>query len=174
MGSYDLVNQAITHLFIGFGLALVNVIVSYFVPAIPHVITVLEWKRLRRALIAAYLIALVLELATSPFFSSLLHPVSVELAWSPYQAIFNVLGVIIMDLILMAWRGIRKGAAASQRQIATVKERAADSMSEVGSRLAMTPESRAEHAAKEQANAEAAAQAASERQQRMNDRLNDY
>ena len=175
MGStYDLVNQAITHTLIGFGLALVNVIIRYFAPAIPQVITVLGWKRLRRALIAAYLIALVLELVTSPIFSSALHPVSIELAWSPFQAIFNVLGVILMDLIVMAWNGMRSGAAIGRRQLVSARERAAEGLNEVGSRLAISPEGKEEHAAKERAATEAAASAAAERKQRMDDRLNNY
>ena len=84
----------------------------YFAPFVPHVITILRWRNLKRALIAAYLIALVLQLVTSPFFRSLIHPTSLELAWSPYQAVWNVLGVIVMDLILSAWSGLRRGAAA--------------------------------------------------------------
>jgi Na+/proline symporter len=172
--SYDLINQAITHLFIGFGLALLNVIIRYFAPVVPHVITVLTWKRLRRALIAAYMIALALQLVTSPFFSSLLHPVSIELAWSPYQAIFNVLGVMVMDLIVLAWGGLRRGADAGRKQLEVVKERAADGLDEMGARLALTPEGRDEAAARAQAKAAADSQAASERKQRMDDRLKDY
>ncbi|MFN8477829.1 MAG: hypothetical protein U0074_08450 [Kouleothrix sp.] len=80
---------------------------------------------MRRALIAAYLIALVLELGDPAILLIAIAPGLGRAGIKPpYQAIFNVLGVIIMDLILMAWRGIRKGAA-GQRQIATVKERAA-------------------------------------------------
>src|SRR5690242_15245532 len=97
--SLDLVNQAITNLFIGFGLALLNVVVRYFTPRLPQFISLLRWNNRTRAVILAYLIALVLQLTTSPFFRSLIHPVAYELAWSPYQAIFNVLGVILMDLI---------------------------------------------------------------------------
>lgn len=170
LASYDLVNQAITHLFIGFGLALLNVVIRYFAPAVPHVVTVLMWARVRRALIAAYLIALALELVTSPFFSSLLHPVSVELAWSPYQAIFNVLGVIVMDLIILAWGGLRKGANVGRRQLEAVKDRAAEGISDVGAKLALTTESREEAAERAQAEA----QAASERKERIDERLKDY
>jgi len=172
--TYDLINQAITQLFIGFGLALLNVIIRYFAPAAPYVITVLRWKRLRRALIAAYVVALAIQLVTSPFFSSLLHPVAVELAWSPYQAVFNVLGVIVMDLILMAWGGLRKGADAGRKQFEAVKERAADGLDEVGARLALTPEGREEAAARAKAKADAESQALSERKQRLDERLKDY
>jgi Na+/proline symporter len=172
--SYDLINQAIIHLLIGFGLALLNVIIRYFAPVVPYVITVLTWKRLRRALIAAYVIALALEIVTSPFFSSLLHPVSIELAWSPYQAIFNVLGVLVMDLIVLAWGGLRKGADAGRKQFETVKDRAAEGLGDVGARLALTPEGREEAAEHAKAKAEAEAQAASERKQRMDERLKDY
>src|SRR5690348_9846275 len=118
--SIDLVNQATTNLFIGFGLALVNVIVRYFAPSAPQAISVLRWRNRTRAIILAYLIALVIQLVTSPFFRSLLHPVAYELAWSPYQAIFNVLGVMVMDLILGAWGGLRRGAEAGRKQIDVV------------------------------------------------------
>jgi hypothetical protein len=172
--SLDLVNQATTNLLIGFGFALVNVIVRYFVPRIPHVISVLRWNNLTRALILAYLIALVLQLATSPFFRSLLHPVAYELAWSPYQAIFNVLGVIVIDLIVMAWGGMRRGAEIGRRQFDVVKTAAADRLEDVGARLAITPEDREEQAARAQAQAEAEATATAERKQRIDDRLKDY
>src|SRR5215212_7755257 len=172
--SYDLVNQAITHLFIGFGLALLNVIIRYFAPVVPHVITVLTWQRLRRALIAAYVIALVFELVTSPFFSSLLHPVSIELAWSPYQAIFNMLGVIVMDLIVLAWGGLRKGADVGRKQFEAVKDRAAEGLGDAGARLALTPKGREEAAERAKAKADSEEQAASERKQRMDERLKDY
>jgi hypothetical protein len=172
--SLDLVNQATTNLFIGFGFALVNVIVRYFVPRAPHVISVLRWNNLTRAIIFAYLIALVLQLATSPFFRSLLHPVAYELAWSPYQAIFNVLGVIVMDLIVMAWGGMRRGAEIGRKQLDVVKNAAADGLEDVGVRLAMTPEGRAEQAARMQAEADAEAKATAERKQRIDDRLKDY
>jgi len=172
--SYDLINQAITQLFIGFGLALLNVIIRYFAPAVPQAITVLTWKRRRRALIAAYLIALALQLATSPFFSSLLHPVSIELAWSPYQATFNVLGVIVMDLIVLAWGAARKGADVGRKQLEAAKDRAAEGLSDVGARLALTSEDREEAAERAKVKAGAEAQAASERKQRMDERLKDY
>jgi hypothetical protein len=163
--SLDLVNQATTNLFIGFGFALVNVIVRYFVPRAPQLISVLRWNNRTRAIILADLIALVLQLATSPFFRSLLHPVAYELAWSPYQAIFNVLGVIVMDLIVITWRGMRRGAEVGRKQFDAVKSAAADGLDEIGERLALTPEGR-----EEQADAAATA----ERKQRIDDRLKDY
>src|SRR5262245_21774726 len=109
-GSYEFVGEAITQLFLGFGLALLNVLIVYFAPRIPRVISVLRWNNLKRAALVAYLIALALQLVTSPFFSSAFHPVSIELAWSPYQALFNVLGVVLMDVIVMVWEGARRGA----------------------------------------------------------------
>jgi len=172
--SLDLVNQATTNLFIGFGFALVNTIVRYFVPRLPQVISVLRWNNRTRAIILAYLIALVLQLATSPFFRSLIHPVTYELAWSPYQAIFNVLGVIVMDLILMAWGGMRRGAEIGRKQFDSVKAAAADGLSDVSARLALTPEGREEQAARTKAEDEAEAQASAERKQRIDDRLKDY
>jgi hypothetical protein len=172
--SLDLINQATTNLFIGFGLALVNVIVRYFVPRAPYVISILRWNRLARAIILAYLIALVLQLVTSPFFRSLIHPVAYELAWSPYQAIFNVLGVIVMDLIVIAWGGMRRGAEIGRKQFDVVKNAAADGLDQVGARLAIAPESREEAAARTQAEEAAEAQASAERKQRIDDRLKDY
>jgi hypothetical protein len=172
--SLDLVNQAMTNLFIGFGFALVNLIVRYFVPRVPYVISVLRWNNRTRAIILAYLIALVIELATSPFFRSLLHPVAYELAWSPYQAVFNVLGVIVMDLIVMAWGGMRRGAEIGRKQFDVVKNAAADGLEDMGARLAITPEAREEQAARTQADLEAEAKATAERKQRIDDRLKDY
>jgi len=172
--SLDLVNQAMTNLLIGFGFALVNVIVRYFVPRVPQVISILRWKHVTRAIILAYLIALVLQLVTSPYFRSLLHPVAYELAWSPYQAIFNVLGVIVMDLIEKAWVGMRRGAEIGRQQFDVVKNAAADGLDDMGARLAVTPEGREEQAARTQAEAEAEAKATAERKQRIDDRLKDY
>jgi hypothetical protein len=172
--SLDLVNQAVTNLFIGFGLALVNLIVRYFVPRVPQFISVLRWNNRTRAIILAYLIALVIQLATSPFFRSLLHPVAYELAWSPYQAIFNVLGVVVMDLVIGLWGGLRRGAVAGRKQFDTVKSRAAEGLDDVGARIGLTPEGREEHAARARAAQEAADRAATERKQRIDDKLKDY
>jgi len=172
--SLDLVNQATTNLFIGFGFALVNLIVRYFVPRAPQIISVLRWNNRTRAIILAYLIALVLQLATSPFFRSLIHPVAYELAWSPYQAIFNVLGVMVIDLIIMAWGGMRRGAEVGRRQFDAVKNAAADGLDEIGERLAITSEDRAEQAARTTEQADADAKTTAERKQRIDDRLKDY
>ena len=172
--SIDLVNQATTNLFIGFGFALLNVIVRYFVPRAPHIISVLRWNNLTRAIIFAYLIALVIQLVTSPFFRSLLHPAAYELAWSPYQAIFNVLGVMVMDVIVKAWSGMRRGAEIGRKQFDVIKSAAADGLEDMGARLAITPEGRDEQAARTQAEAEAEAKATAERKQRIDDRLKDY
>jgi len=170
----DIVNQAITNLFIGFGLALVNLIVRYFAPFVPDVITILRWPHLKRALIAAYLIALVLQLVTSPFFRSLIHPASYELAWSPYQAIWNVLGVIVMDVIIGAWGGLRRGATIGRQQIEAVKERATDHLEELGARVPLSAESREAHEARRKAEADAEAEKLAERKERLDDRLKDY
>jgi len=172
--SLDIVNQAVTNLFIGLGLALVNVIVRYFAPVVPDVITVLRWRRLKRALIAAYLIALVIQLITSPFFRSLIHPASYELAWSPYQALWNVLGVIVMDLIVGAWGGLRRGANVGRQQLDAVKTRAAEELADLGARAPFAAESREEHEARHKAEEEEAAKTLAERKQRLDDRLKDY
>jgi hypothetical protein len=172
--SLDIVNQAVTNLFIGFGLALVNLIVRYFAPFVPDVITILRWRNLKRALIAAYLIALVIQLVTSPFFRSLIHPASLELAWSPYQAIWNVLGVLLMDVIMGAWSGMRRGAAVGRKQFDAVKTRAAEELEQLGAQVPFTGEAREEHAARRQAEEQAAAETLAERKQRLDDRLKDY
>jgi hypothetical protein len=172
--SLDIVNQAVTNLFIGIGLALVNVIVRYFAPFVPRVVTVLTWPNLRRATIAAYLIALVIQLVTSPFFRSLIHPTSYELAWSPYQAIWNVLGVIVIDLIVIAWGGARRGAQVGRKQLDAVKARAAEELEDLSEQLPLTTESREAHEARRQAEEQAASQTATERKERLDDRLKDY
>ena len=172
--SLDIVNQAVTNLFIGIGLALVNVIVRYFAPAVPRVITVLTWPNLRRALIAAYLIALVLQLVTSPFFRSLIHPVAYELAWSPYQALWNVLGVIVVDLIVMAWSGMRRGAEVGRKQLDAVKTRAAEGLEDLSAQLPNGAESREAYEARRKAEEEATAQTAADRKERLDDQLKDY
>jgi hypothetical protein len=172
--SLDLVNQATTNLFIGIGLALVNVIARYFAPRVPHFISVLRWNNRARAIILAYLIALVIQLVTSPFFRSLIHPVAYELAWSPYQAIFNVLGVILIDLIVGLWGGLRRGAVAGRKQLGAVATRASEGLDDVGARLALTQDSREKHAEHEQAQQAAAQQEGSERKQRIDEKLKDY
>jgi hypothetical protein len=172
--SLDILNQAVTNLFIGIGLALLNVIVRYFVPSVPHVITVLTWPNLRRALIAAYMIALVIQLVTSPFFRSLIHPASYELAWSPYQAIWNVLGVIVVDLIVMVWSGVRRGAEAGRKQFDSVKARAAEGLEDLSAQLPNIAESREAHEARRKAEEDEASQTAADRKERLDDRLKDY
>jgi hypothetical protein len=170
----ELLNHAIMNLFIGFGLALLNVIVRYFIPRLPRVISITYWGLKPRVFVLAYLIALVFQVATSPLFRSYLTSAYAELAWSPYQAIFNVLGVLLMDLIVLVWAGMRRGAEIGRKQFDVVKNAAADGIEDVGARLAVTPEGRAEHAARTQAQAEAEAKAAAERKQRVEDRLKDY
>ena len=172
--SLDIVNQAVTNLFIGIGLALLNVIVRYFASAVPRVITVLTWPNLRRAMIAAYMIALVIQLVTSPFFRSLIHPASYELAWSPYQAIWNVLGVVVVDLIVMAWSGMRRGAEVGRQQIDAVKARAAEGLEDLSAQLPNITDSREAYEARRKAEEEAAAQDVADRKERLDDKLKDY
>jgi hypothetical protein len=173
--SLELVNQAMTSLMLGFGLALLNVVARYFAPFIPHVITVLGWRggrwRFSIILLAAYLVALVFQLATSPLFRSLIHSVYAELAWSPYEALFNVLGVIVMDLFVEAWRMARRGATVGQQQISEARVRAADAIGDMNIPVDMSDEERAAH---RQAQEEAAARTAAERKQRMDEKLKNY
>ena len=170
----ELINQAIVNLFIGVGIALINVIVCYFIPRIPRVISITRWGVTARVLVLAYLIALVFQLATSPLFRSYLTSAYAELAWSPYQAIFNVLGVLLVDLLIGLWGGMRRGAEVGRKQLDVARAAAADGLDEVGARLALTPEGRAEHAARAQAQAEAESETSAERKQRIDDRLKDY
>ena len=170
----ELLNHAIMNLFIGFGFALINVIVCYFVPRIPRVISLTYWGLKPRVFILAYLIALIFQLFTSPLFRSYLTSAYSELAWSPYQALFNVLGLLLMDLLVGLSGGMRRGAEIGRKQIDLVKHAAADGLEDVGARLAITPEGREEQAARTQAQAEAEAKATAERKQRIDDRLKDY
>ncbi len=173
--SLELVNQAMTSLMLGFGLALLNVVVRYFAPFVPDVFTVLRWRGARWSfgviLLAAYLIALVFQLATSPLFRSLIHSVYAELAWSPYQAFFNVLGVIVMDLFVEAWHMARRGATEGRQQISEARVRAADAMGDINMPVGMSDE---ERAARRQAQEEAAAKIAADRKQRMDEKLKNY
>lgn len=173
--SLELVNQAMTSLMMGFGLALLNVIVRYFAPRVPDVLTVLRWRGGRWnfsvILLAAYLIALVFQLVTSPLFRSLINPVYAELAWSPYQAFFNVLGVIVMDVLVEAWRMARRGATVGQQQISEARVRAADVMGDMNLPVGMSDE---ERAARRQAQEAEAARTAAERKQRMDEKLKNY
>jgi hypothetical protein len=170
----ELLNHAIMNLFIGFGFALINVIVRYFVPRVPRVISLTYWGLKPRVFILAYLIALIFQIGTSPLFRSYLTSAYSELAWSPYQAIFNVLGILVMDLLVGLWAGMRRGAEVGRKQFDVVKSAAADGLEDVGARLALTPEGRAEQAARTQAQEEADVKAAAERKQRIDDRLKDY
>lgn len=163
----QLLNEAIVHFFIGFGLALLNEVVRYFAPRVPRVISITYWGLRARTLLLAYLIFLVLQLISSPLLRSYLTSAYAELAWSPFQALFNVLGVLAMDGLVSLWKGMRRGAEVGRQQLASAKERAAEGLDEVGARLALTPEARAEAARAE-------AQADAERKQRMDERLKDY
>jgi len=170
----ELLSQAIVNLFIGFGFALINVIVCYFVPRVPRVISITYWGLKPRVFLLVYLIALVFQLVTSPLFRSYLTSAYAELAWSPYQALFNVLGILLMDMLVGLWGGMRRGAQASRKQLDVVKQAAAVGLEDVGARLALTPEGRAEQAARTQAQEETESKLAAERKQRIDDRLKDY
>lgn len=170
-----LVNQAITHFFVGIAFALANLILTYFAPWMPRIISILARRHVRRALIAAYLIALVLQLITSPIFASVLHPVYQELAWSPYEAIFNVLGVLVVDLAYNAWRGVRRGVEVGGQQLTEVKTRVGAELDELGDRVQTVVGDR--EAAAQQRTAEAATaerRIVDERKQRMDDTLGKY
>ena len=170
----DLVNDAITQLMVGIGLALLNLLFCRLSPRVPRVVSVLRWPHLRKALLWSYVIALVIQLVTSPFFASAFQRVYTELAWSPYQAIFNVLGVILIDLIVRAWELGRRGAEIGKERAAQLQERAADGLGQAGTRLGLTPEAREEQAARREAEAQAEAQAQADRKRRIDEKLGKY
>jgi len=165
----ELVNQAVIHLFIGFALGLVNLIIRYFLPSVPRVISISYWGLRQRVFIIAYLIALALELITSPLFRSYLTSVYVELAWSPYQALFIVLGILLMDGVVAVWNGVARGFTAGRKQIAEVGHRTAEEIHQHG--IGQTPE---EQAVRRSALTQSEAQANAERQKRLDDHLKDY
>ncbi|MEM8533496.1 MAG: hypothetical protein AAGF95_21830 [Chloroflexota bacterium] len=162
-----LANQAIANLFIGFGLAFVNVIICYFLPFAPRIISVLRWGMRPHIWIGIYFIALIVQLVTSPYFRSLIVSVSAELAWSPYQALFNVLGIVLMDALVMGWETLRKGSITGRKQLDSARTYVEDKLDNLELPVGTTPEER-------QAKAEATAQANAERKQRLNERLEDY
>jgi hypothetical protein len=170
----DLVNDAITQLMVGIGLALLNLLLCRLIPRVPRVISVLRWQNLRKALLWSYVIALVIQLVTSPFFASAFQRVYSELAWSPYQALFNVLGVLLIDLIVRAWELGRRGAQIGKERAAQLQESASDTLSQAGTRLGLTPEGREEQAARREAEAQAEAQSAAERKRRIDEKLGKY
>ncbi len=178
VNSLGLVDQALTNFFIGFGLALLNVLIRYFVPFIPRVVSILRWKKehhsLTRVLIFSYFIALIFQLVTSWSFRSLINTVYNELAWSFYQAFWNVVGIIAMDVLVMGWAKTRQGVEVGGKQLQEVKSRASETLGDIGVSLPVTAEGRAaaEERRQQQEAAEQAEQAA--RQKRMDDRLKDY
>src|SRR5215217_2628835 len=116
MDMSDFINQvvslALIHLSLGFGFALLNLVVRYFVPRVPQVISIAYWGLKPRVFVLAYLIAFVFELVTSPLYRALGTSAYVELGLSFYEALFNVLGILLMDLIIYLWRGTRRGVDA--------------------------------------------------------------
>jgi uncharacterized membrane protein len=166
---FDIVDQAITNLLIGFGLALLNVLFCYFVKGAPRVIKVIPRDNQVRWLIFAYMIALIIQLATSPIFRSLLQSVYVEMAWSPFQAAFNVLGVIVLDVIILVVAGVRRGAEVASRGIGELGERASSAVESVGGALGKGGEGQQNDARPaDQGEAQA------ESRKRLDDRLKDY
>lgn len=161
-----LANQAIANLFIGFGLAFVNVIICYFLPFAPRIISVLRWGMRPHIWIGIYFIALIIQLVTSPYFRSLIVSVSAELAWSPYQALFNVLGIVLMDVLVRGWQALRKGSIMGREQLDSARTYVEEKLDNLD-----LPGTTSEE---QQAKAEAAAQASTERKQRLNERLEDY
>ena len=170
----ELINEAIVHTFIGVGLAVLNLVIRYFAPFVPRVVSITRWGLRPRTFLFAYLIALVLQLLTSPLFRSYLVSAYAELAWSPYQAIWNVLGVLLVDLFYQLWTGARRGAEAGRKQLEVVKDRAAEGLEELGTQGPFSAESREEHEARRKAEADAEAEKLAERKDRLDDRLKDY
>jgi uncharacterized membrane protein len=163
---FALVDQAITNIMIGVGLALLNVLFCYFVRGAPRLIKIVPRQKQLRTLLFAYLIALILQLVTSPFFRAYTVPVALELAWSPYQAIFNVLGVVLVDVIVIAVTGVRRGAEAASRGIGELGERATSALDSVGDKFSSGEAERPAEADGGQ-NTEG-------RRARLDDKLKDY
>jgi hypothetical protein len=170
----ELINEAIVHTFIGVGLALLNLVIRYFVPSVPRVISLVRWGLRPRVFLFAYLIALVLQLLSSPLFRSYLTSAYAELAWSPYQAFWNVAGVLLVDLGYMLWTGARRGATAGRERFEAVKTRAAEELGELNVQSPFSAESREDHEARREAEEQAAVQALTERKKRLDDKLGDY
>src|SRR5262245_7998991 len=131
----ELINEAIVHTFIGVGLAVLNLVIRYFAPAVPRVISIQRWGLRPRVFLFAYLIALVFQLITSPLFRSYLVSAYAELAWSPYQAIWNVAGVLLADLGYNLWTGARRGAEIGRKQFDAVKARAAEGLEDLSAQI---------------------------------------
>ncbi|HYF65658.1 MAG TPA: hypothetical protein VD886_22710 [Herpetosiphonaceae bacterium] len=180
VNSLSFLEQIAVNFFLGFGLALINVLIIYFFRFVPRVISVSHWhkpgRRWTRLVIFAYLIALVLQMATSPFFTSAFQRVYTELAWSPFQALWTVAGVLVMDAIVFFWTKTRRGVELSKQGIQNAKAMAADKFDGINLNVSnpLSPEARA--AAEERRKQEEAAEAAEReaRKQRMDDRLKDY
>jgi hypothetical protein len=170
----ELINQAIVHTFIGVGLAVLNLVIRYFVPSAPRAISLQRWGLRPRVFLFAYLIALVLQLITSPLFRSYLTSAYAELAWSPYQAVWNVAGVLLVDLGYMLWTGARRGATAGRERFEAVKTRAAEELSELNVQSPFTAESRESYEARRASEQQAATQSVAERKERLDDTLGDY
>ncbi len=166
IATYTLGNQAVLHFFVGFAFALLNVVIRYFAHWFPRIISVVPRHNVLRALIIAYLVALVLQLLTSPLFATVFHPKYVEFAWSPYEAFFNVVGVLAMDVIMIAWGGIRRGAEIGSEKFVVAKTHAAAEIDELTHRHGPTTTSVTQ--------TEAEARAAAERKQRVDDQLKDF
>jgi hypothetical protein len=167
VNSLGLLNQALTNLAMGFTLALVNVLLRYMLGRPSQIISILRWRRWRRALLVGYLIALVLQVATAPIFRSMFQSVYAELAWSPYQALFNVLGILLMDVILRLVQGVKTGAQAGRDQVTRVQERTAATVAQLRDRRQGGSDVAASAEIPE-------AETAAARQERLRDRLNDY
>lgn len=178
VNSLSFLEQIAVNFFLGFGLALINVLIIYFFRFVPRVISVTYWhkpgRRWTRVLIFAYLIALILQMATSPFFASAFQRVYTELAWSPFQALWTVAGVLLMDAIVFFWTKTRRGVEISKQSLQGAKAMAADKLDGISISNPLSAEARA--AAEERRKQEEAAEAAEReaRKQRMDDRLKDY
>jgi hypothetical protein len=169
-----LIDQAMINIFIGFGLALFNVLLRYFIPAVPRFISLTYWRKRGRnfksVLILAYTLAFVLQVITSPLFRSVFQSVYTELGWSFYQAFFNLVGILIMDLVVFLWEGSRKG----REQLGTLKERAAETLDEVGVNVPLTAEQRAAAEERREQQEQLAEEQRAERKRRIDDKLGGY
>jgi hypothetical protein len=112
---------------LGISMAILGLLIGRYIPRVPNPIQVLPRLRSKHwlsGLISAYAIALVFQLATSPFFATQFRPIAAELAWSPIQAAFNLIGVFLVDLVVLAVRAFRISRDAAQRAGQQVREKA--------------------------------------------------
>ena len=169
--TFSLEGEFYLQVMLGVSMAIIGLLIGRYVPRVPNPVQVLprlRGKHWLSALISAYAIALIFQLVTSPFFATQFRPVAAELAWSPIQAAFNLVGVFLVDLVVLAVRAYRATRDAAARTGQQVRERAS-------SMAAGLNQQAGELLSGEKAPAGPAAEAAAaQRKQRLDDRFKDH